>query len=379
MNTLLTNSNYVVFKKTLSVHSEDRDIFKWPNSNFFEVTSPVEYKNVVSLRLSDIEIPSSYYVFSNSNQNTKLLFKVIPKHTLGSGLNPTVFLINPIFRDYDTNMKLLKSGLFTITIPEGTYTPQQMALVLGGLLNSMISDFLGSLYSYITVKYNSITHKFVFSNTLDDLELDFSQPIPYDNCSGVIYYDNYTNWGLGSYLGFNKQKYISFPASELPFDGTSPDTGGGGGMVPSMSLDTRATILAYNIIISPNTANVYGDSYIYMELDYCNSMDEIAPYTYKSSSTYDAKYSGKHNSAFAKIPLFLTQNSFSSKETFLSNIFFNDPPLERIQKFKFKMRYHDGRMVDFHNANFTFTIEITMLKPDTIKCPIKVNSSNYKL
>ena len=371
MNTLLTNSNYVVFKKTLSVHSEDRDIFKWPNSNFFEVTSPVEYKNVVSLRLSDIEIPSCYYVFSTSNQNTKLMFKVIPKHILGSGLNPTVFL--NVLRGYETNMKLLKSGLFTITISEGTYTPSQMALLLTELLNSQISDFIESEYTYITVTYNTITNKFVFSNEFDDLELDFSQPILYDNCLGTSYYDNYTNWGLGSYLGFNKQKYTSVNVSTLPFDGTATT------FVPIVVNSVFPNILQYNIIISTNAANVYGDSYIYMELDYCNSMDEIAPYTYKSSSTYDAKYSGKHNSAFAKIPLFLTQNSFSSKETFLSNIFFNDPPLERIQKFKFKMRYHDGRMVYFHNSNFTFTIEITMLKPDTIKCPIKVNSSNYKL
>jgi hypothetical protein len=116
-----------------------------------------------------------------------------------------------------------------------------------------------------------------------------------------------------------------------------------------------------------------------MELDYCNSMDEIEPYTYKGNNTYNPKYSGKHNASFAKIPLFLQQNSFSSKETFLSNIFFSDPPLERIRKFKFKLRYHDGRMVNFNNANYTFTIEITMLKPDTIKCPIKVNSANYNL
>jgi hypothetical protein len=311
------------------------------------------------------------------------MFKVIPKHTLGSGLNPTVFLLDPLFRDYDTNMKLLKSGLFTITIPEGTYTPQQMALLLGLLLNSTITNFLGSDYSFNKVMYNSITNKFLFSNEYDDLELDFSQPILYDNCLGTSYYDNYTNWGLGSYLGFQKQKYISFPASELPFDGSSDTGGGGGGMIPSSIIEYRdpipPSILQFNLLISPNTANVYGDSYIYMELDYCNSMDEIAPYTYKSSSTYEAKYSGKHNAAFAKIPLFLTPKSFSSKETYLSNIFFSDPPLERIQKFKFKLRYHDGRMVDFHNANYTFTIEITMLKPDTIKCPIKVNSSNYKL
>jgi hypothetical protein len=61
--------SFVVDKKMLSVHSEDRDITKWPTSTLFEVEIPIEYKNVVSLRLSDIELPASYYVFTAKNQN----------------------------------------------------------------------------------------------------------------------------------------------------------------------------------------------------------------------------------------------------------------------------------------------------------------------
>jgi hypothetical protein len=117
-----------------------------------------------------------------------------------------------------------------------------------------------------------------------------------------------------------------------------------------------------------------------MELDYCNSIDEIMPYSEKSNASYNPKFGGKHNASFAKIPSFLPGHAlFSYKDIKLDNIFFSDPPLERIQKFKFKIRYHDGRMVDFQNSDYTFTIEITSLKPDTIKPPIKVNSSNYNL
>jgi hypothetical protein len=345
MNTIQTNSNYVVFKKILSVHTEDRDISKWPNSNLFEITAPVEYKNVVSLRLSDIQVPSSYYVFSDSNQNTKISFKVVPLHTLGSGLNPTTF----VNRSYINGMKLLQSPAITVTIEEGTYTPQELAARLQQLFNDAVADYMGSTtteFKNFTITYNTITHKFEFENNKDGFNLIFNKPEYYEHCANSSYYDNYTNWGLGSYLGFNKCLYKSVD----------------------------------NIIISENSENVYGDSYIYMELDYFNSMDEIAPYTEKSSASYNPKYSGKHNAAFAKIPLFLTGYSvYSTKETYLNNIFFSDPPLERIQKFKFKLRYHDGRLVDFHNANYTFTIEITILKPDTIKPAIKVNSSNYNL
>jgi hypothetical protein len=98
-----------------------------------------------------------------------------------------------------------------------------------------------------------------------------------------------------------------------------------------------------------------------MELAYYNNIDEIAPYTYKSNASIHPKVGGKHNSAFAKIPLFPRRIvSFSSSETYLSNIFVSNPPLERIQKFKIKLRHHDGRPVNFNNFNYTFTIEITM-------------------
>jgi hypothetical protein len=41
------------------------------------------------------------------------------------------------------------------------------------------------------------------------------------------------------------------------------------------------------------------------------------------------------------------------------------------------MRFHDGRVVDFNNCNYNFTIEISMLKPDTIKPYLKVNQDAY--
>jgi hypothetical protein len=170
--------------------------------------------------------------------------------------------------------------------------------------------------------------KLVFLNNQDNFQLDFTKAESYP-CSSTTCYENYTNWGLGSYLGFDKKIYTS-----------------------------------NNFVIEPEyTLNLYGDRYIYMDLVYCNSMDEVAPYAYKSNASNHAKFGGKHNSAFAKIPLFPRSVSFSSRENYLSNVFFSDPPLERIQKFKFNLRHHDGRPVNFNNCNYTFTIEITMLKP----------------
>ena len=318
MNTIQTNSNYVVYKKSLSIHSEDRDIYQWPDPSHFEITAPVDYKNVVSLRLNDIEIPSSYYVFSNINQNTKLTFTVLGR-------------------------------VFTLIITSGTYTYDQLTTELTNVLNQLVSNHI-STYTHFKVTYNPVNMKLLFTNDQDIFQFDFTRAEPYECETSIICYDNYTNWGLGSYLGFNKKLYTSIPRNSV-------------------------------YCIEPEyTLNLYGDNYIYMELTYYNNIDEVMPYAYKSNASIHPKVGGKHNSAFAKIPLFPYRSvSFSSRETYLSNIFFSDPPLERIQKFKIKLRHHDGRPVDFNNCNYTFTIEITMLKPDTIKPFVKVNSSHYNL
>ena len=316
---------FVVYKKQLSVHTEDRDIRKWPTSNIFDVELPVEYKNVVSMRLADIELPSSYYVFSEKNQNTSFYFSRL-------------------------KTDLIKTK---ISISEGTYTPAQLALELQGQLNRILTPT-----NPFTVVYNSTSMKFAF---LNEDEFYF-----YFNVNENTFYDQYSQWGLGSYLGFCKEVYAS---SELSSS------------VPYTAYSDSITATSGHIIEAPNTASLFGDSHIYMELDFFNSMDEILPYTERSNNTFQSKNGGNHNSAFAKIPTLAIspQNTYVSKETFLTNIFFSDPPLERVQKFKFKFRYHDGRPVYFGNTNFSFTIEITMLRPDSIKTPIKVNPNHYTL
>jgi len=58
---------------------------------------------------------------------------------------------------------------------------------------------------------------------------------------------------------------------------------------------------------------------------------------------------------------------FSSRSTFLENISQYDPPIERISKLKFTFRHHDGRLVDFQNNNFDFTLEFNCLKNEIAK------------
>ena len=62
---LIPNSQeFMVIRKYVSIHSEDRDILKYPNSSEFEIELPQDYLNVLSVRLESWSFPSNYSTFS---------------------------------------------------------------------------------------------------------------------------------------------------------------------------------------------------------------------------------------------------------------------------------------------------------------------------
>ena len=305
---------YVVQKKIITIHSEDRDVTKWPTPNQFEINLPVDHRNVKSICLNEIELPTPLYVFSEDDQNTK--------------------------------MSVIVSGsTYQIEIQPGNYTPAQMVAELEGKLNA------ATLSTFVIV-YNEVTRKLVFTNS-DPFTLSFKGPESY--LASVLYFFNYTNWGLGSYLGFTTEDYVAELAD--------------------VEIYSQSIILpSVYAVYAPFMLNVKGDPTIYMELATYNSIDEIMPYTEYSSDQFGAKFGGKHNSSFAKIPLLERSNRYD----YLSNMFFSEPPIERLQKLRFKMRYHDGRPVHFHGLEFNFTIELTTLRNDPVKKYV-VHKNNYML
>ena len=307
---------FVVQKKIIAIHSEDRDVTKWPTATQFEVDLAIDYKNVVSMRLNEIELPVPLYVFSEDDQNTKL------------------------------SVSVAGAASVTIAVASGNYTPTQMVKELTGKLNQATS-------STFTVVYDEVSRNIIFTNPLP-FELLFKTAGIYNTCTQA-YFDNYTKWGLGSYLGFDKENYVAKLGNVNIFS-------------------QNLTFSSVYYVAAPNLVDLNGDTTIYMELATYNNIDELLPYAERSSDLYYGKYGGKHNSSFAKIPM----QPRSSREDYLSNIFFSDPPLERIQKLRFKMRYHDGRPVHFHGLDYNFSIEVTTLRNDAKK-NFLVNRNNYAL
>jgi len=95
-------------------------------------------------------------------------------------------------------------------------------------------------------------------------------------------------------------------------------------------------------------------------------MDELKPYPEHTNDMYNNDYNGSVNAAFAKIPITSSPHSqvFDSKFKFLQNVSQYHPPIDKIRKVKFKFRYHDGRLVDFQDCNFNFTVAFNQLRDE---------------
>jgi len=342
---------YSINRKLITFHTEDRDIVHWPHVNEFEVQLPESLTNVESMRLVEIVLPVNYYNISRELQNTSMQITLV---------NCTKI----------------------ITIDEGFYTPQQIA---NELTNKIIAAFSLAPGDF-DVYYNEVSQKlwFVSKNITGPFTIDAAADVvgdhcPYPNAAGVVpqpycpegcdyiqdgsQFQHYTKWGLPFNLGLQRRKYIAEEnnsGSAINFDYTGVPPIPATGIVPVGDYYIEATF----------PISLFGHTVVYMEVDRYNSMDELTPYPQRTNDMYDNDYNGRVNSAFAKIPLTGTPQAqvFESKNGFLQNTsnHFN-PPIERIQKLKFKFRYHDGRLVNFKQENFNFTISFNELRNEQLK------------
>ena len=357
--------NYVLDRKIITIHSFDRDISKWPKGNHFEIDLPADITNVQSMRLVEITIPNSHYVFTNAYQNTKLKFSISTQST-----SPT----------------LLKDLI--ITIDEGSYSADQLALEIATKMNRAVANALYALgtwqpYDGFVCAYNPVTNTFWFGNKHGDkFKLFFGEKLPYTlPCDQPEMWNKYSKWGLPAYLGYCKKKYTS---KFVDPSYNALDLSGGFGFdfentqwVPSSTPSDPSNVSIVDISGGTDAADasgnargnccqmdIFGDQAMYMEIEKYNSMDELVPWSENTMGAYNNDYSAKVNSAFAKIPIGLS-NAFAlygdSKHFYLMNATTFSPPIDRIKRLRFTFRFHDGRRVEFKCMPFNFSLEINML------------------
>ena len=405
-----SSQEYMYYKKYVSIHSEDRDMLKFPNPSEFEIELPEDLLNVASLRLVSWSFPSNYSTFSISTSNISMTFKI------NNPYNPNAFDITDLlvvktfeylFLNQDEN--------FVIIIEEGFYNPNQMATELTNKFNHAVTvrltDYfiekstdssltpeeqasyleankqliLAGGYSNFVIVYNNVGQKIWFGNTCDGFlltnEVQSVKNTLVENlyCGARAQLPEFSHWGLPGNLGLTRCNQQSKSGSEVSnivtyiayyygkivprfYYGDVSYGDDGFWLVPSLTLigsEVQWLEGTYKI-------NLMGPGYMYMELEGNNCIDETSPYNVSSFTLSSNETNGVVNSAFAKIAVPSTPISQWFDRDSLPYKFYY-PPAERMRRFKIRIRYHNGELANFGIFSYSFVIEFTLQMPQMLR------------
>jgi hypothetical protein len=393
---LIPNSNdYLVYKKYVSIHSEDRDILKYPDASNFEIELPQDITNIYALRLINWTFPANYNTFSGLNNNVTMTFLINNPYNPGANM-----LSNPLEQAIFECLYLSATQNFTIIIEDGFYNPTQMVTELQNKFNTAVSNRIVKYlkdnatpsngyadlstqfvnqdgYTKFVIVYNSVGQKIWYGNTSDgfiltnEIQVESHSLIDNIACGSNQQLPNFSDWGLPANLGLSRCNTpaitIVNPETGEPFSprfyyGDVQSGDNGFWLVPDSTLTNS---LVY-FIEPPFKINLMGPAYFYMEIANNNCLDETSPYTVNNFTTTTNITNGVVNSAFAKIPVPSTPISqWFDRESAPYKMYW--PPAERIRKLNIKIRYHNGQLVKFGVFPYSFTIEFTQYVSQQIR------------
>jgi len=402
---LIQNTNeYIYYKKYVSIHSEDRDMIKYPNSSEFEIELPEDIVNVSALRLIDWTFPANYNTFSKLNSNIVMTFLI------NNPYNPNINNVPDIFTQHIFEYLFYnQNNEYEITIEEGFYNPLQMTTELTNKFNSAVTyklelyfsqqsnnktltpeqqqQYLQTLnqlrenngYNNFIIVYNNVGQKIWFGNRSDGFILTNETQFQNSNIVNNLYcgiksqLPDFSNWGLPSNLGLNRCNSVSLSGSTLK-DSPPSNYGLYNGIVTPRFFYGDVTPGDAGFWLLPNSnlpgsevywveanykINFMGPSYFYMELEGQNSIDETSPYNFSNFTNTTNSTNSRVNSAFAKIGILTTPLAqWYDIEAPAYKYYY--PAADRIRRLKFKLRYHNGALVDFGVYNYSFTMEFTL-------------------
>jgi hypothetical protein len=385
---LIPNANdYIIYKKYVSIHSEDRDILKYPNSNQFEIEMPEDITNIYSLRLINWTFPSNYNSFSSANSNITLFFKITNPYNPGANM-----VFNPLEQAIFTALFLTSNELYEFTIQEGFYNPTQMVTELQNKFNFTVTQRVKKYltanalttelaqfnaqggYNKFVIVFNSVSSKIWYGNTCDEFMIANEVLSLIDTltdnlfCASKAQLPEFDNWGLPGNLGLSRCNTTAISINDSTtgesftprfFYGDVNAGDNGFWLVP----DPTLTGSVVYFIEPPFKINLMGPAYFYMELNGNNCIDETSPYAVNKYTLSNNTTNGVANSAFAKIGIPTTPISqWFDKESLPYKLYW--PPAERMRKLSIKLRYHNGQLVNFGAFPYSFAIEFTTLLPN---------------
>jgi hypothetical protein len=394
---LIDNANqYFYEKKYISIHSEDRDLEKYPNSASFEIELPQDYLNVASARLYSWSFPANYNVFSVFNYNVAMTFKLSNLYNPGAHDTSDV-LLEGIFAALYSNLDLE----YVVIIETGFYNPAQMSVELSNKFNEAVTNTINLFfeshpeyaeaqkqfvtYNRFKIVYNSVSQKLWFGNSADqfiltnDSEFYLKKTYVDASCTRKNLLPQFSDWGLPAYLGFTRCPVTAIDANEVAAQFQNTYAGGSNTSVVNQKIprfyygDVGDGDNGYWLLPSEPGSTVYfieppfkisfmGPAYFYMDIGGLNCIDETSPWNLSNFTAHTNLTNGIVNSSFAKLAIPTTPLSQWFDEDTAPYKYFN-PPAERIRKLNIRLRYHNGQNVDFGQFEYSFMLEFNLLTP----------------
>jgi len=372
---------YMSYTKHVSIHSEDRDIIKYPNSSLFEIEMPADINNVVSVRLLSWTFPANYSTFSETFNNLIMIFQITTPY------NPAEHLVSDPMSEAIYQCLFTQNENYAIFIEQGFYTQTQMATELTNKFNEAVTkriktyltnnspDLLATFTSYdrFVVVYNQVQQNIWFGNTTDGFTLlndvTFARSQGFSNlqCAQNIgnLLPDFSNWGLPANLGLTRENASA--TSKLDFsprfyygDVTCGDDGYW--LLPNESLPGSQVYY----VECPYKINLMGPAYIYMEINGLNNIDETSPYDFTTFTKETNETNGRVNSSFAKMAIPTTPLSQWFDNNSIPYKYFN-PPADRMRRLAIKIRFHNGKLADFNSFPWSFMLEFGVLQPQILR------------
>jgi hypothetical protein len=243
-------------------------------------------------------------------------------------------------------------------------------------------------YDRFVMVYNSVSQKIWFGNTADQFTLTntssayFTKVVISANCLRRNQLPEFSNWGLPSFLGFSRCDATSYSVQEylqiIPDGPENVDFNSIDSVPRFFYGDVKLGDNGYwllptlpgavvTFIEPPFKINFMGPAYMYMEIDGWNCIDETSPYNLNLYTSQNNQTNGIVNSSFAKIAIPTTPISQWFDVERKGPYKYWNPPAERLSKIKVKLRYHNGVIAQMGLFDYSFTLELSILKPQQEK------------
>ena len=373
---------YMSYSKHVSIHSEDRDVLKYPKSSLFEIELPEYINNVVSVRLQSWTFPANYSTFSTLFNNITMTFKITTPY------NPAEHLVSdPMLEAIYACLFTTETDNYLIFIEEGFYTQTQMATELTNKFNEVVTnrikqyltnespDLLDTFTGYdrFVIVYNEVRQNIWFGNNADGFtllnDLAFARNQLYSSLQCTQNVGNllpdFSNWGLPANLGLTRENISArseFDFSPRFYYGDVTWGDDGYWLLPNPVLVGSQVYF----VECPDKINLMGPAYIYMEIAGLNNIDETSPFDFTTFTRETNETNGRVNSAFAKMSIPTTPLSQWFDRDSIAYKYFN-PPADRIRRLAIKIRFHNGKLADFNSFPYSFTLEFGILNPQILR------------